>query len=88
MNKDKFRIREQFGKFYIEKEIRTEIKIETSWSKVLPMFFKPKISVDVSWWSVSTNGSVSSFMNQKAQFNSIEKAKKCIKEFELKYHNL
>lgn len=84
----KYRIVQQYGYFYIEKEVEIRSEKHNFWTLTFPGFFKPKITLKKSWWRVTVKGNRSCFLMKEAEFKSLKEAKECIRNFEPKYHNV
>jgi hypothetical protein len=81
------RIKEQFGNFFIEKEVETKIKKTNLLSKLLPFIFKPKIKIEKAWFEIGYRGAVSNFISPSLRFNNFKEANKAIYNLSPKFHN-
>ena len=81
-----YRIKEQYGFFFIEKEVETTIETTNLLSDILPQFFKPKTTVKKAWFEISSRGYISGIFNPSIKFKTFELAKKYIDNLSPKYH--
>ena len=83
-----YRIKEQYGYFFIEKEVETKIETTNLLSDILPKIFKPKITIKKAWFEISQRGYISGLMNPSMKFKTKEDAQKAIKNLSPKYHDI
>ena len=83
-----YRIKEQYGVFFIEKEIETTIKETSLLGDIFPKIFKPKIITRKAWFEISNRGYIAGLKNPPIKFKTKEDAQKAIKNLSPKYHNV
>ena len=81
-----YRIKEQFGSFFIEKEVETTIEKTSLLGDILPKIFKPKITIKKAWFEIGNRGYISGLMNPSMKFKTKEDAQKAIKNLSPKYY--
>ena len=83
-----YRIKEQYGFFYIEKEITLSVDIESFKSIYFPFLFKPKKTTRKEWVEIGNRGFRSGLTNPQLKFDSKKSAKKAIINLLPKYHRV
>lgn len=83
-----YRIKEQFGGFFIEKLIEFKKEKHNFFTRNFPFLFKAKKEKSSEWFEVSERGFVSGFINPAKKYSTLDEAKKGIENFKCKIHNL
>ena len=81
-----YRIKQQFGFFFIEKEVETKIEKTNFLSNMFPKIFKPKITIKKAWVEISSRGYISGIFNPSIKFKTFKSAKKYIDNLEPKFY--
>lgn len=83
-----YRIKEQYGCFFIEKEVTTSTEIESFKSRVFPFLFKPKKISNKAWFEIAPRGYISGLMMPSMKFKTKKDAQKAIENLSPKYHDV
>jgi hypothetical protein len=83
-----YRIKEQYGFFFIEKEVETTIEHLNFWTDFFPLIFKPKKTTRKAWFEISERGYISGLMNPSVKFETKQEAQKAIENLHPKYHDV
>jgi hypothetical protein len=83
-----YRIKEQFGIFFVEKEFEKQIETKSVLSSMFPKIFKPKITIEKGWSEISETGTYSHLMNPSMKFETKERALKAIENLTPRYHDV
>lgn len=82
-----YRIKEQYGFFFIEKEVEYSIETRSLLSNLFPIIFKPKVSTCKRWSEITQGGYVSGLLLPSMKFKTKEAAQKAISNLKPKYHD-
>lgn len=83
-----YRIKEQYGFFFIEKEVETAIEKTTLLGDIFPKIFKPKITIKKAWFEITERGYISGLMMPSMKFKTKEAAQKALENLTPKYHDV
>jgi hypothetical protein len=83
-----YRIKEQYGCFFIEEEVTISTDVYDFKSRVFPFLFKPKKTNRKVWYEITQRGYISNVIMPSAKFKTKEEAKKAIENLSPKYHEV